>query len=242
MNIALIGYGKMGKEIDRIASERGFGVECRVTSRSTLNDSDITKSDVAIHFAKPDSVLPHVRRLAALRKNIVIGTTGWQNELDKVRTIVRDSKIGAVYASNFSIGVQLFFRLTQEAARLMNSFSEYDVYIQEAHHKDKIDSPSGTALAAASILLEHIKRKQTILSDPPQGKIHPDQLQITSTRAGAIVGTHTITFDSLADVIELKHSAKNRSGFALGALLAAEWIKGKQGMFTMEDVVADIVH
>jgi len=241
MNIILIGYGKMGKEIDRLATERGYHVVGRLTSSSTFKESEVQHSDVAIHFAKPESVLPHVQRWATSGKNIVVGTTGWHSDLEKVKTIVAQTKIGLVYASNFSVGVNIFFRLLKETARLINNFAEYDVYVHEAHHKDKVDSPSGTALTAATILLEQIQRKKTILSDPPQGKIKPDQLQITSTRAGAIVGTHTITFDSLADSIELKHTAKNRTGFALGALLAAEWIRDKHGLFTMEDVLADLI-
>jgi 4-hydroxy-tetrahydrodipicolinate reductase len=239
VNITLIGYGKMGKEIDRLATDRGIGVIDRVSSRTTLKDADIQRSDVAIHFARPDSVVSHVERWAALKKNMVVGTTGWAQEFDTVKSIATEAGIGFVYASNFSIGVNIFYRLVREASKLINRFGEYDAFVHEAHHKDKVDSPSGTALAAAKIIVEHIQRKKTILSDPPQGKIRPDQLQVTSTRAGAIVGTHTVTFDSVADSIELKHSAKNRSGFALGALLAAEWVVDKHGIFTMEDVLAE---
>ena len=241
MNITIIGYGKMGKEIDRIAGEHGIRVLHRLTSQSTWNEREHQDSDVAVHFARSDSVLPSVQRWASLGKNMVVGTTGWQNEFDKVKSAVTDAKIGLVHASNFSIGVQIFFRILRETARLMNKFEEYDVTVHESHHKDKADSPSGTALSAAKMLLEKMERKKSILTDRPEGKIRPDQLQITSTRSGAIVGTHLVTFDSLADSVELKHTAKNRTGFALGALLAAEWVVGKQGLFTMEDVLADIV-
>jgi 4-hydroxy-tetrahydrodipicolinate reductase len=241
MNITLIGYGKMGKEIDRLASERGVTIIERLDLGSPIKDSEIQRTDVAIHFASPESLLPHVQRWAAAGKNIVVGTTGWQNDFDKVKAIVAETKIGLVYASNFSIGVHIFFRLIKEAATLINKFAEYDVSVHEAHHKDKVDSPSGTALTAAKILLGDIERKKTILSDPPQGRIKPDQLQITSTRAGAIVGTHTVTIDSLADSIEVKHTAKSRTGFALGALLSAEWIKNKHGLYTFEDVLADTI-
>jgi 4-hydroxy-tetrahydrodipicolinate reductase len=241
MNIALIGYGKMGKEIDRLASERNIAVLARLEPGSEMKESEIRRTDVLIHFASPESVLPYVQQWATAKKNIVVGTTGWQKDLDRVKSIVAETKIGLVYASNFSVGVHLFFRLVKEAATLMNNFAEYDVTVHEAHHKDKVDSPSGTALTAARILLEGIHRKKTILSDTFHGKIKPDQLQVTSTRVGAIVGTHTIIFDSLADSIELKHTAKNRSGFALGAILAAEWVKDKHGLYTMEDVLADII-
>jgi 4-hydroxy-tetrahydrodipicolinate reductase len=242
MNIAIIGHGRMGKEIDRLATERGLGVVLRLRSTTPLTDQDILRADVGIHFAKPDSVVSHVQRWASLKRNMVIGTTGWQKDFMKVKAAVGENKIGIVYASNFSIGVHIFFRLIRETARLINHFAEYDVFVHEAHHKDKLDSPSGTALSAAKILLENIQRKKTLLTEPPQGSIKPDQLQITSTRAGSIVGTHTVTFDSLADSIELKHTAKNRTGFVLGALLAAEWIHGKQGLFTMEEVLSDVLH
>jgi len=241
MNIAIIGYGKMGKEIDRLATERGLKVIHRLTSGSLLTVHEIQRVDVGIHFARPDSVVPYVERWAGLKRNLVIGTTGWQNDFDKIASAVKKNNVALVYASNFSIGVHLFFRLIKETARLINHFGEYDVSLHEAHHKDKLDSPSGTALTAAKILLEQIERKKTMLTEPPQGTIKPEQLQITSTRLGSIVGTHTVTFDSLADSIELRHTAKNRTGFALGALLAAEWIQGKRGLFTMEDVLTDIV-
>jgi 4-hydroxy-tetrahydrodipicolinate reductase len=241
MNITLIGYGKMGKEIDRIASDRNIQIVGRIDTEQMWNEDEIKRSDVVIHFAYADSVLSHVQRCCSLKKNMVIGTTGWQQDLDKVKAAVAAAKTGLVYASNFSVGVQVFFRLVRETARLINKFTEYDVTVHEAHHRDKADSPSGTALTAAKILLEQIERKKTILTAPPQGKIKPEQLQVTSTRAGAIVGTHTVMFDSSADTIELHHSAKNRTGFAVGALLAAEWVRGKTGTFTMEDVLADIV-
>ena len=230
----------MGKELDRIAAERGHTVLGRLEPDTPISADAIQRTDVVIHFASPESVLPYVQRWAELGKNIVVGTTGWQRDFEKVKGIVAERNIGLVHASNFSIGVNIFFRLVRESARLMNNFAEYDVSVHEAHHKDKVDSPSGTALTAARILLEQIKRKKTILSEPPQGRIKPDQLQISSTRAGSIVGTHTITFDSLADSIELKHTAKNRTGFALGSLLAAEWVKDKRGLFTIEDVLSDI--
>ncbi len=241
MDITLIGYGKMGKEVERIARERGHAIRGTFDIDSTFKENDLASSNVAIHFARYDAVVPHVLLCGKVKRNIVIGTTGWQQDLDKVRSIVSEAGIGVVYASNFSIGVHVFFRLIREAARLFDKLSEYDITIHEQHHKDKIDSPSGTALAAADILLHDIRRKKSILSGSPKGKINPEELQITSTRAGAIVGTHAVTFDSFADAIELKHSAKNRAGLALGALLAAEWIEGKQGLHTMDDVLGDII-
>ncbi len=240
MNIALIGYGKMGKEVERTALQRGHVISGRFDIDAEFSENDLERTDVAIHFARHDAVVPHVQRCGRAKRNIVIGTTGWQNDMEKVRSIVSETGIGLVYASNFSIGVQVFFHLVREAAKLIDHFEEYDIALHEQHHKDKIDSPSGTALNAARILLENIRRKKTILTESPKGRIKPEELQVTSTRAGAIVGTHTITIDSVADTIELKHSAKSRTGFALGALMAAEWVNGKRGLFTMEDVLGDI--
>lgn len=241
MNIALVGYGKMGKEVERLAVEKSHTIAARLNSQSPRVSDEASKSiDVVIHFATPHSVVPHVEEWARRKKNLVIGTTGWQDEVPRVRTLVEQYRIGLIYASNFSIGVNLFSSIIRHAGVAFNKFPDYDLFIHEEHHKDKVDSPSGTALSLAKLLLQVVERKKEILSSPPDGKIKPQQLHVSSTRAGAIVGTHRVVFDSAADQIELVHRAKNRSGFALGALLAAEWIRGKQGMFTMDDLVADL--
>ncbi len=242
MRLALIGYGKMGREIERLAVERSISVPLRVDVEPfILSTDDLRGIDIAIHFATPNSVLSRVQQLAEHKKNIVIGTTGWQNDFDAVRSIVASKHVGVVYASNFSIGVNILLRLVKDAGLLFNNFGEYDVFIHEVHHKDKLDSPSGTALTLAEQLLSTVKRKKAILDKPSQGRIQPEQLHVSSTRAGAVVGRHQVTFDSVADSIDIIHTAKNRTGFALGALLAAEWVQGKQGMFTMDDVLADIL-
>jgi len=241
MRIALIGYGRMGKEIERVAADRQVTVAAKVDSKNPDLSPYANEFDVAIHFANAESVVPYVQQCGALKKNIVVGTTGWSQHIGKVWSIVQSKNIGLVHASNFSIGVNTFFDLLKHAAKLFDKFPEYDVYVQEVHHKDKTDSPSGTALTIAEILMHNIKRKKEILSTPPAGKIRPEQLHISSSRAGSVVGLHQVSFDSFSDSIEIKHTAKNRSGFALGALLAAEWINGKQGMFTMEDVMSNIL-
>lgn len=242
MNIALIGYGRMGKEIERLTQERNIAVVARLTSQSnTLPDDVLSTVDVAIHFATPATVMQHVEEYALKKKNLVIGTTGWQNDLDRVRSIVEKHQIGLVYASNFSLGVNVFNHIVKHAGVAFNKFPEYDVSIHETHHKDKLDSPSGTALMLANTLLKALDQKKEILSKPPEGRIKPEQLHVSSTRAGSVVGTHRVMFDSAADQIELVHTAKNRSGFALGALLAAEWVRGKRGMFTMDDVLGDVL-
>ena len=239
--LAIIGYGKMGKEVERIAHERGMVITARVDIDGPPLDSEGVKTaDVAVHFAAPSTVVQHVQELARLGKSIVVGTTGWHQERTTIQQTVERNGIGLVHASNFSIGVNILYRLINEAGLLFDQFSDYDVAIHETHHREKLDAPSGTALSLADILLKSVKRKKEILSGSPNGKIRPEQLQITSTRQGAVVGEHRVTFDSVADSIEIVHRAKNRTGFALGAVVGAEWIKGKKGMFTFDDVLQDL--
>lgn len=243
LRLALIGYGKMGREVERIALDRGMEIAVRVDIDSpSLSTKGVRDADVAVHFAIPSTVVKHVKELANLRKPIVMGTTGWQNERATIQSIVESAGIGLVHASNFSIGINILYRLLKEAGTLFDRFAEYDVSVHEIHHKDKLDAPSGTALSIAHVLLNNIKRKKEILAGSPEGKIRPDQLQVASGRYGAVVGIHRVTFDSAADSIDIVHTAKNRTGFALGAVVAAEWIKDRIGMFTFEDVLADVLN
>lgn len=242
MNIALIGYGKMGKEIDRIAGDYGVTVGLRLdVDAPPLSEHDFGAIDAAIHFAVPSTVVRHVEELGVLGTNVVIGTTGWYDELERVKTIAKDWNIGIVYGSNFSLGVNAFFHLIRKAGRLLNAFPEYDAFIHEIHHREKIDAPSGTALTLGNILLTELHRKTELLTKTPEGKIRPEQLQVSSTRGGSVVGSHSVVFDSPSDNLEFTHRAKNRTGFARGALLAAEWIRGKKGLFTMDDLFADVL-
>jgi 4-hydroxy-tetrahydrodipicolinate reductase len=242
MNIALIGYGKMGKELDRLAHDRKISVVAHLNSQSRFPAADVLDTiDVAIHFATPQTVLNHVEEWGRKKKNLVIGTTGWQADLAKVRAIVEKEQIGLIYASNFSFGVNVFNLIVRQAGAAFDKFPEYDAIVHETHHRDKPDSPSGTALTLANILLKTLGRKKEIRSKSPEGKINPEQLHVSSTRIGSVIGTHRVVFDSDADQIELIHTAKNRSGFALGSLLAAEWIRGKKGFFTMDDMLDDVL-
>ena len=241
LRLALVGYGKMGKEVERIALERGMEVTARVdVDTPSLAVDGVRNADVVIHFAFPATVVSHISELAALRKSVVLGTTGWQKERSAIEHAVKASGIGLVHSSNFSIGVNLLNRLVREAGLLVNRLAEYDVAVHEIHHKDKLDAPSGTALSIASILLETVKRKKELLPGSPDGRIRPDQLQVSSGRYGSVVGMHRVVFDSTADTLEIVHTAKNRSGFALGAVLAAEWIRERHGMFTFEEVLEDL--
>jgi len=246
MNIALIGYGKMGKEVEALALSQGVFVVAKFDIDNNRNGSGLTPEalkgvDVCIDFSIPSEVLTNLRRVAECKKNLVIGTTGWHDRIEEARQIVDKEGIGLVYAANFSIGVNIFLRLVEEAGKQFAQFEDYDVSVQEIHHKNKLDSPSGTALEIGKTLLQTSKQKKELLVGNPKGKIKPEQLQITSTRTGSITGVHTVVFDSLADTIELKHTAKNRSGFASGALLAAKWINGKRGWYSMRDVLHEIL-
>jgi len=234
MKIALIGFGKMGREIDALAREQGETIARVFEIDSPVRPEDLAGVDICIEFSAPDSVLPNIRCAVEARKDIIVGTTGWDKHLPEIRSMVKDS--GLLYSSNFSLGMNIFFRIAASAAELMRNSSEYDPYIEEIHHRQKADSPSGTALSLGRILLARIDRKKGILAQPPDGKIPADMLHISSIRAGTGAGTHTVGFDSEADLIELRHTAKNRRGFALGALTAARWLRGRKGVYTMDDV------
>jgi 4-hydroxy-tetrahydrodipicolinate reductase len=240
MRIAIVGYGKMGKEIERLANERGWSINLRVD----IDTPPVTKVqrenvDVVIHYATAKDIINDLTPWAEAHKPIVVGTTGWQDHLQSVKELVIKNQIGLIYASNFSLGVNIFFHLVKTAAQMMDKFADYDAFIHEIHHKNKIDSPSGTALMMGQIVLENLQRKKELLNETSHNKIRPEQLHVSSTRSGTVVGTHTLAFDSAADTIELKHTAKDRSGFALGTLFAAEWILNKKGLFTMDDAFQD---
>ncbi|MFI5251417.1 MAG: 4-hydroxy-tetrahydrodipicolinate reductase [Bacteroidota bacterium] len=236
MNIAIIGNGRMGVEIQKAAAERKITVSKIFTLEHSVNSDELKGVDICIDFSLPESVIKNIEVSAKAGKNIVVGTTGWHDKLSTVKNIVDERRIGLLYSSNFSIGMNIFFRIVTEAAKYFNDHEMYDAAISEIHHTGKKDSPSGTALTLGELILKHLPRKKRMLSDTSRGGISPEQLHITSTRTGSVVGTHRVIFDSEADTIELTHTAKNRSGFALGALLAAEWLIGKQGLFTMEDI------
>jgi 4-hydroxy-tetrahydrodipicolinate reductase len=241
MNIALVGYGKMGKTIEQLAIERGWSVPVKLDIGIPLPDAAQRKAiDAVIHFATAKTLLEDLKPWAESGKPIVIGTTGWNEQLPAVTKLAEQYKIGIVHAPNFSLGVNIFFHLAKAASKVMNKFNEYDASIHEIHHKEKIDSPSGTALQLGKLVLSELSRKTEMLTAPPEGKIKPEQLHVSSARTGWVVGTHTLTFDSLADSIEITHTAKNRNGLALGSLVAAEWIQNKQGMFTMDDVLEEL--
>jgi len=234
MKIAIIGLGKMGREIDAIAREQGETVACTFDIGNEVTAQALADVDICIEFSTPDAVLSNIRTAIEAKRDIVVGTTGWHHHLPELKGLVKDS--GLLYSSNFSLGMNYFFRIVRRAAELVNHAPDYDPYVHEIHHRQKVDSPSGTALRLGEILLDSIDRKKEILAKTSEGKISPEMLHITSTRVGGVAGTHTVGFDSEADLIELTHVAKTRRGFALGALTAARWLRGRKGIYTMDDV------
>ena len=245
MNIALIGYGKMGKEIERIAPDRGITVKRIFNDVDNPRGEGLTKQslkdvDVCIDFSTPEAAPANIRAASECGKNIVVGTTGWYDQIKDLESVVRAKKIGLLYSPNFSLGMNIFIQLTGSASKLLDKFEEYDVAIGETHHTGKADAPSGTALTLGQTILQNFRRKKELLLEAPRKPIAKDRLQVTSTRVGSVVGKHSVLFDSEADCIELVHIAKNRSGFALGALVAAQWLKGKKGWYTMKDFMGSI--
>lgn len=234
MNIVLIGYGKMGREIERLALGQGHTIASVFDIDTLPTQEGLASGEVCIDFSVPDAVIHNIKMAADAGVDMVVGTTGWYDHLGEVRKWFDSS--GLVYAANFSIGVNLFYRIVRHAAKLIDSVEDYDVYLAEEHHRAKLDSPSGTALRLGEILLEEVHRKQRIVAGNATDPLAGEDLQISSLRAGTISGVHRVGFDSGADTIELRHVARNRTGFALGALAAARWVRGRRGVFTMDDV------
>lgn len=235
MKIALLGYGKMGKEIEAIALQRGHTIVIKVdeTNSSTVTDAELQAADVAIEFSTPHTVLPNIKRCFALKLPVVVGTTGWYNELENVREACTSANAGLFYASNFSLGVNLFFKVNTYLAQLMNQYPDYDISMEEIHHIHKLDKPSGTAITLANQIIDQVSRK-TRWSITEQS---PETLFINDVREGEVPGTHIIKYTSGIDDIEIMHKAHNRKGFALGAVVAAEFLKGKTGVYTMSDLI-----
>lgn len=236
MNIALIGYGKMGHAIESIAIERGHNIALKITSanRSHLDKEHMQGIDVAIEFTNPEAALQNVIDCLATGTPVVCGSTGWNEELQEVKAHVLDIDGTFLHASNFSIGVNIFFEINKQLAALMNKNTGYEITIEETHHTQKKDAPSGTAITLATQVLDNVDRKKTWALNFMN---NPDILPIVAHRVDSVPGTHSVKYASPIDDIEIIHTAHNRDGFALGAVLAAEFVAGKKGIFTMHDVL-----
>ena len=236
MNIALIGYGRMGHEIEAIAVKRGHVIKLIIDKDNTndLNEAKLKGIDVAIEFSSPGAAFNNIVKCFTMKIPVVSGTTGWLNDYDKAVDICKKNNISFIHSSNFSIGVNLLFWLNKELAKQIDRYSDYNVSIEEIHHTKKLDAPSGTAITlAAGIMEKHSDYESWCCENEKTSKSIP----IRSVREGVVPGTHTVIWDSEIDSISLKHEAKNRKGFALGAVVAAEFIYSKEGIFTMNDVM-----
>ncbi len=231
MKIALLGYGKMGQTIEKIALDRGHEIVLKVDKDSP--EYDISVADVAIDFSIPDSAVSNISNCLNSQIPIISGTTGWLDHFDKIKALCTKKEGALIYASNYSLGVNIFFELNNQLAKMMSNLDQYNVSMEEIHHKQKLDEPSGTAITLAESVIEHTKNTQWELDKATQDNSIP----ISAIRSPEVPGTHLITYNSIVDKIDIKHTAHNRQGFALGAVVAAEWIIGKKGVFSMKDVL-----
>lgn len=243
MKIALIGYGKMGKAIHEVVNEKNdragktiieVALVVDVENRATVTKEQLQQVDVAIEFTSPHTAVENIKWCFDADVPVVVGSTGWTSQLDEIRQYALEHNKAFLFAPNFSIGVNIFFEVNRYLAQIMNHHEEYDVFMEEIHHTEKKDAPSGTALHAALDILKRIGRKTDWKNEPVTAA---GELSIISKREEHVPGTHTVTYESSIDKIELTHIAHSRKGFASGALLAAEWLKDKKGAYSMEDVL-----
>jgi 4-hydroxy-tetrahydrodipicolinate reductase len=231
MKIVLFGYGKMGKTIERIALERNHEIIARIDKN--MQNFDTTIADVAIDFSTPNAAFTNITSCFDKNIPIVSGTTGWLDRYDDVLRYCNEKEGAFIYGSNFSLGVNLFFELNAKLAKIMTAFKSYDVQLEEIHHLQKLDAPSGTAISLAEGIIKN--------SDKNKWSLHvtndKNELPIVAKRVAKVPGTHIVKYTSEVDEIEIKHTAKNRDGFALGAIIAAEWLQNKKGVFSMKDVL-----
>ena len=239
MKIALLGYGKMGQVIERIALERGHEIVLKKDENNTFDG--LSNADVAIDFSVPTAAVSNISNCFQANVPVISGTTGWLENYDEVAALCHEKKGAFISSSNFSLGVNIFFEVNEYLAKIMSKFDSYNVSMEEIHHTQKLDAPSGTAISLAKGVIENSLYTNWTLEKPEADEQSDSelakQIHIEAKRIGTIPGTHTVTYNSSVDAIEIKHTAHNREGFALGAVIAAEWIVGKQGIFTMKDVL-----
>jgi 4-hydroxy-tetrahydrodipicolinate reductase len=230
MKIALLGYGKMGQVIERIAQERGHEIVLKKDENNTYDG--LSTADVAIDFSVPTAAVPNISNCFLANVPVVSGTTGWLEHYDEMVALCSAKNGAFISSSNFSLGVNIFFEINEYLAKMMAKLDSYSIEMEEIHHTQKLDAPSGTAISLAKGVIENSNYTNWTLDEP-----EADQIHINAKRIGTVPGTHTVTYNSAVDSIEIKHTAHNREGFALGAVIAAEWIVGKHGVFSMKDVL-----
>ena len=235
MRVAIIGYGKMGHEIERILLSRGHSVALIIDQNNAhdLNAENLAGIDVAIEFSTPDTAYTNVRTCIECGTPVVSGTTGWHDRLEELQALCREKNSTMIWSSNYSLGVNITFRLNRYLAELMNRFDAYNVAIEEIHHTQKKDAPSGTAISLANDIIERVERKGEWVNEPTTNQ---EAIEIVSLREGTVPGTHTVTYTSADDEITIKHTLFSRSALALGAVVAAEYIAPRKGVFTIDDL------
>ncbi len=242
MKLALVGYGKMGRAVENVAMEKGHEVVARIDPTLDTRDINVDTlggAEVAVEFSVPNGAVDNITALASAGVHVVVGTTGWHERIHDAEAAVNAAGTGMIHAANFSLGVHLFLRLTRMAGKMADALSEYDVHVREAHHRHKVDHPSGTAISLADILIEELARKESWSAALPDGEPDPQVLYVASERVGETAGTHVVGLEGPDDRIELRHEARSRAGFARGAVAAAEWIQGRSGVFTLDDMLAE---
>jgi len=247
MKVLIVGYGNMGKEVESVLLSRGHTVTAKVDPQVPEADAEtvtaelLADADAAVEFSLADGVFNNVRSYVENGVPAVIGTTGWESSRDEIHSLVEAGKGALLWGSNFAIGAHIFFALVNKVAAVIDTIPEYDIMAYELHHSRKKDSPSGTALRLGEGILANCSRKKTIVTDRIDRRIGEDELHIASVRGGSIPGIHTVLIDSPADTIEIRHSARNRSGLALGAVRGAEWLVNRTGFFQVEDFIQDLI-
>jgi 4-hydroxy-tetrahydrodipicolinate reductase len=236
MKLALIGYGKMGKAIEEVALYRGHEIILKIDQPNLheFTQENLSKADVVIEFTGPHSAYENVKKSLEFNVPVVCGSTGWTDSLEEIKKLCTEKNGSFIYSSNYSVGVNIFFEVNKKLAALMAAHKEYEVILEETHHTQKKDAPSGTAISLAEQILEQVQRKKQWVNELSD---HPEDLEIISQRIDPAPGTHSVKYSSAIDNIEIIHTAHNRKGFAFGALLAAEFIKEKKGFFGMKDVL-----
>jgi len=236
MRIALIGYGKMGKAIEEVALQRGHEIVIKIDQPNLheFTKENLSTADVAIEFTSPESAFDNVKKCLGFQIPVVCGSTGWTERIEEMKKFCTDSNGAFIYSSNYSVGVNIFFEINKKLAALMAPHKEYEVILEETHHTQKKDAPSGTAITLAEQILEHVKRKKQWVNELSD---NPTDLEIISQRIDPAPGTHSIKYSSVIDDIEIIHTAHSRTGFATGSVLAAEFLKDKKGFYTMKDVL-----
>jgi 4-hydroxy-tetrahydrodipicolinate reductase len=247
MKTLIIGYGSMGKEVEKVLISRGHEIVSRIDPfpgpgvSPRLTEEIMEEADAAIEFTLPQAVMGNAGLYAKAHLPAVVGTTGWDSSREEVKRLIEEAGGSYLWGTNFSVGAHLFFALAEKAAALVNAIPEYDILAYEIHHNKKKDSPSGTALTLGERILRGTDRKKSIVTERLDRAIRPEELHVASVRGGSVPGTHTVLIDSLFDTIELTHRVRNRGGLALGAVLAAEWLIGKQGFFSVDDFIQDLL-